>query len=83
MPGMHISQVELTHVSKHGFWLLLADEELFLPFTEFPWFRCATIDQLCQVEWPAENHLYWPLLDVDLAVESVRNPSAFPLVAAV
>jgi hypothetical protein len=83
MPGTHISQVELTHVSKHGFWLLLIDEELFLPFVEFPWFRGATIDQLCQVELPSENHLYWPLLDVDLAVESVRNPSAFPLVAAV
>ncbi len=83
MPGTHISQVELTHISRHGFLLLLADEELFLPFAEFPWFRSATIDQLSQVKWPAENHLYWPLLDIDLAVESVRNPSALPLVAAV
>ena len=29
----------------------------------------------------SSNHLYWPLLDVDLAVESIRNPSLFPLVA--
>lgn len=82
MPGTHISQVEVTQVSKHGFWLLLADEELFLPFTEFPWFRSATIAQLCEIEWPAENHLFWPSLDIDLAVESIRNPSAFPLVAS-
>ena len=37
--GANISQVEVTNVSKHGFWLLLDDEELFLPFAEFPWFK--------------------------------------------
>lgn len=83
MPGMSTSQVEITHVSKHGFWLLLADEELFLPFTDFPWFRGATIEQLCEVEWPTDNHLFWPSLDIDLAVESIRSPSTFPLIARV
>ena len=83
MPGTPISQVEVTHVSKHGFWLLLANEELFLPFADFPWFRRATIEHICHVEWPTNNHLYWPSLDIDLAVESIRNPSAFPLVASV
>ena len=83
MPGTPISQAEITHVSKHGFWLLLADDELFLPFADFPWFRGATIEQLCEVEWPAENHLFWPSLDIDLAVESIRNPSLFPLVSPV
>lgn len=57
------------------------DEELMVRFESFPWFRQATIGQLSQVEWPTPNHLYWPLLDVDLSVESIRNPAAFPLVA--
>jgi hypothetical protein len=61
--------------------LLLGDEELFVPFVEFPWFRNATIEQLCAVQRPSPQHLYWPQLDVDLAVESIRNPSAFPLVS--
>lgn len=81
MPGKRTSQAEITHVSQHGFWLLLADEELFLPFVNFPWFCGATIEQLCLVEWPTENHIYWPSLDIDLSVESIRDPSAFPLVA--
>ena len=34
MPGTSTFQVEITNVSKHGFWLLLADEELFLPFAD-------------------------------------------------
>lgn len=82
MLGTPISQAEITHISKHGFWLLLGDEELFLPFVDFPWFRGVTIEQLCEVEQPAENHLFWPSLDIDLAVESIRNPSAFPLLAS-
>jgi len=81
MPGSHTSQIEITQVSQHGFWLLLADEELFLPFTDFPWFKAATIAQLCEVEQQGDNHLYWPQLDIDLAVQSIRNPASFPLVA--
>ena len=71
----------LRDVSKHGLWLLLGDEELFLPFTDFPWFRDATIDELTTIEWPTADHLYWPRLDVDLSVGSIRDPGAFPLIA--
>jgi hypothetical protein len=79
MPGSATSVPEVTHVSRHGFWLLLGDEELLVPFSEFPWFRKATIEQLSDVQWPTPDHLYWPQLDVDLSVESIRKPEAFPL----
>jgi len=65
--------------SSKGFWLLLGDEELFVPYAEFPWFKKATIEELSSIEWPTPDHLYWPLLDVDLSVESIRNPNDFPL----
>ena len=81
MPGTSTLAVEVTNVSKHGFWLLLGDEELLLPFTEFPWFKDATIGELCTVERPSPDHLYWPMLDVDLSVESIRHPGRFPLVS--
>jgi len=81
MPGITTSVPEVTHVSRHGFWLLLDDEELLLPFEQFPWFMQATIAQISQVEWPSADHLYWPLLDVDLSVASIREPARFPLVA--
>ncbi len=77
--GSIISVAEVTHVSRDGFWILLQNEELFVPFVEFPWFRDASIGQLMNVEWPQSNHLYWPDLDVDLSVESIRNPADFPL----
>lgn len=79
--GTHISAIEVSNVSPHGFWLLLKDEELFLPFEQFPWFRDAPIGKLFKVELLSENHLYWPDLDIDLAVESIRDPERFPLVS--
>ena len=79
MPGSATSEAEVTHVSVHGMWLLLGNEELHVPFDQFPWFRAATIEQLSSVERPTEDHLYWPQLDIDLSVASIRDPSAFPL----
>ena len=81
MLGTSTAVPEVTHVSKHGFWMLLDTEELLVPFEHFPWFKQATIEQLSDVQWPTENHLYWPQLDIDLSIESIRDPSAFPLVA--
>jgi hypothetical protein len=68
-------------MSQHCFWLLLDDEELAIRFSEFPWFKSATIEQLSEIERPTENHLYWPKLDVDLSVESIRRPEDFPLIS--
>mgnify|MGYP003497470133 CR=1 FL=1 len=79
--GKLTSGVEVANVSPHGFWLLLGSEELFVPFSAFPWFRDATIAQITNVELPSGRHLYWPDLDIDLAVESVRDPESFPLVS--
>ncbi len=81
MPVIITSVAEITHVSKHGFWLLLESEELLVPFELLPWFKKATIEQLLNVQWPTPNHLYLPQLDADLSVESIRNPAAFPLVS--
>ena len=81
LPGTNISDVKVTNVSAHGFWLMLDTEELFVPFSAFPWFKDAPIARLTNVERPHAGHLYWPDLDVDLAVASIRNPEAFPLIS--
>jgi hypothetical protein len=81
MPGSSTLEAEVTNISAHGFWLLLGDEELPVPYAQFPWFKQATVEQLVAVEQPTDNHLYWPLLDIDLSVESLRKPEAFPLMS--
>jgi hypothetical protein len=79
--GTDTSTVEVTNVSAHGFWLLLGEQELFLPFETFPWFRNASVGSLVHVELPAPGHLYWPELDIDLEVESILHPEKYPLVS--
>jgi hypothetical protein len=81
MPGTATSQVEVTNISRHGFWILLDDRELLLPFSEFPWFRSAPVSAILNVERPQPHHLHWPDLDVDLAVESIEHPERYPLVS--
>lgn len=77
--GRRTSDVEVTNVSPHGFWLLMESRERFVSFNEFPWFRDATIAQLTRVELPSPHHLYWPDLDIDLSVESIDHPERYPL----
>jgi Protein of unknown function (DUF2442) len=79
MPGTSTSAAEVTNISRHGFWLLLDSRELFLPFDEFPWFRSAPVEAILHVERPRPDHLYWPDLDVDLSLDSIQNPSRYPL----
>lgn len=82
-PGKRTSVAEVTNVSKHGFWLLIGGKERFVAFEQFPWFRDAPIGHLLNVELPSAHHLYWPDLDVDIAVESIDHPERFPLVSKV
>jgi Protein of unknown function (DUF2442) len=73
--------VEVTNVSSHGFWLLIGENEKFVSFKVFPWFRDASIAELTNVELPSPHHLYWPSLDVDLAVDSLDHPERYPLIS--
>ena len=79
--GANISKAEVLNVSPHGFWLLVGEREYFLAFTDFPWFRGATLDQLFTIELLHDNHLYWPELDVDLDLDRIQHPEKFPLVS--
>lgn len=50
-----------------------------MPFEEFPWFKGAAVEAILELERPQPHHLSWPLLDVDLSVDSIEDPDRFPL----
>ena len=80
MLGSAISPVEVVQVTRYGLWLAAGDEEYFLNFSNFPWFRKASIDAVCNVEEAAPGHFHWPLLDIDLDIETILHSERFPLV---
>ncbi len=81
MRGKSTSEVEVGNVSARGFWLLIVSREVFVPFDQFPWFKKAPIGKLLNVTLSHAGHLYWPDLDVDLAVESIEHHERYPLVS--
>ncbi len=72
---------EVTNISRHGFRLLADGRELLLSFEEFPWFKHAAVEAILEIESPRPHHLYWPVLDVDLTVDSIEHPERYPLKA--
>jgi hypothetical protein len=81
--GKNISKAEVQDITSRGLWLLVAGREYCLPFTEFPWFADAAVSDIYAVRLLHGKHLYWPKLDIDLAVESLQNLEKYPLVSSV
>ena len=81
MDGTHTSDVEVTNISNHGFWLLVAGRELFLSYEDFPWFKDAPVGKILNVDEVSPGHFCWPELDVDLGVDSIEHPERYPLKA--
>lgn len=77
--GKNISEVEVSHIDIHGFWLCVEDKEYFLPYSDYPWFKEAKVKEILNVGLLHGYHLYWPELDVDLEIDSLDNPQNYPL----
>ncbi|MEE9464941.1 MAG: DUF2442 domain-containing protein [Candidatus Neomarinimicrobiota bacterium] len=79
--GESTSLIEVTHLSSHGLWLLSGEKELFLSYEDFPWFKDSPIGEVLNVKEPTPGHFYWPDLDVDIGIKTIKNPERFPLKA--
>ena len=78
-PGISASKVEVSNISVCGIWLLAGNKELFLTYKDFPWFKDASVGKILEVTEPTPGHFYWPQLDVDLKLDTIRHPDRFPL----
>ena len=77
-----LKEVEVLNVSPHGLWLLVGEQEYFLDYDNFPWFREAPVGRIFQVRLLHGHHLHWPELDVDLELDSLGEPENYPMVAS-
>ena len=78
--GKNISNVDL-NITKFGIWLYCKNQEFFLAYTEYPFFKNATIKNIYNLKLLHKTHLYWPALDIDLDIKILENPHHFPLIA--
>ena len=76
-----LDNVEVPYISRNGLVLLIGDDEYYLPYSKFPWFRGATADQVLDVRVCGRNRIRWETLDVDLSLSILANPDAYPLIS--
>jgi hypothetical protein len=77
--GENTSHVEVTNISAHGVWILIHEQEYYLPYDNFPWFKNAKIADILDVNLEHGTYLFWPSLNIDLELESIKNPERYPL----
>lgn len=75
------NKAEVTNISSHGIWLFHDKKEYFLSYNDFPWFKSATIEEILNVETTSKTYFYWPDLDVDLSLDSIKSPEDYPLIS--
>ena len=78
--GTGTSEVEVSNIDSHGFWLFAIGKEYFLSYQDYPWFKDAKVSDIINVILLHESHLHWPTLDVDLDMNTLEDPSQAPLI---
>ena len=79
--GKSILSASVENITPFGIWILAGNEEYFLSYKDFPMFLNKPIKRILHVETLHHNHLYWPEIDVDLELDSIKNPEKYPLIA--
>jgi hypothetical protein len=74
------TSAEVSHISPHGIWVLVNDSEYMLSFADYPWFSDAKVSEIQNVQVLHGRHLRWPMLDVDIEIDSLVAPEGYPLI---
>lgn len=62
-----------------GILLMIGGKEHLLEYSNFPWFKSASDSDLSNIT-VSDGGIRFPTLDVDLTIDSIKNPSKYPLV---
>ncbi|MFT3929761.1 MAG: hypothetical protein QM709_05595 [Spongiibacteraceae bacterium] len=71
-------KVEVTRVSSRGIWLRVHDRTFFLSYYDFPWFKDKPMRAVLHVEEPTPGEFYWPEINVNLGVDTLKSPHRYP-----
>lgn len=78
--GTGISDCSITNINDLGIWILVEDSEYFIPFSDYPGFKDASVSRIFQVKFHSPSQLHWESLDIDIELDALKKPESFPLV---
>lgn len=73
------SEIEVSHISSHGFWINVRGRNHFMSYEDFPWFKNQPIEAIENVVEFSEGRFQWPDIDIDLTEASIEVPELVPL----
>ena len=79
MLGTNTLTNSVTSISKFGFWVLCNEKEYFIRFEDYPGFKNASVEAVFDVRFLSPTQLHWPKLDMDIEMDAIENPEAYPL----
>lgn len=71
--------VAVLMINSQGIMLTVDGNDYFLSYNRVPWMKNATITEVLNVQKDGQFAITWPLLDVDLEIESLKHPERYPL----
>ena len=78
--GLGTSVCSVTGMNDLGFWVLVEEKEYFIPFSDYPGFKDSSVNQILNIKYMPPSQLHWDEIDMDIELQALVQPDAFPLV---
>jgi hypothetical protein len=78
--GINTSVCSVTGINDLGFWVLVKDNEYFIPFSDYPGFRNASVNNILKITLHPPSQLHWEEIDIDIELNALTHPESFPLI---
>jgi len=75
------TSVKVHAIVANGITIEVLGSTYFLPYNSNPWFKNAKVSDVFNVEMLGNMGIRWENLDVDLAIDSLKYPERYPLIA--
>ena len=72
--------VKVLAITGNGILLSIPEGDFFLNYTDYPWFKHASVNDVFDVEMEGNHAVRWDALDVDLEIESIIYPERYPVI---
>ena len=66
-------------IESKGLWWIQSEKIYFIPFTDYPAFKKASIDSIFNVVQLSPGQFYWADIDVDIKLDALENLGNYTL----